>query len=119
MATAEPVVYRVWVGKDYDAYYPEVIALFPRIAGDAFGWLCGSYAHIGQHGEADYHHVIAQTRPATHRESADLRRELRSLGYRKTREYRRCPARFHRRRTERAMAVYTAEAFIRRQRAAN
>ena len=68
------VVFRVW--KDTG----EVIALFPAMQEP--GYLCGSYARVGQHGAADYEGVVAQSRPATEEEYEDLHGELESLGYR-------------------------------------
>jgi len=70
------VVFRYW-HKDKD--YPNVIALFPEIE-DHWPY-CSSYEHIGQHGGADYHGVVASTRPASESEYRDLKEELESLGY--------------------------------------
>jgi len=39
------------------------------------------YAHVGQHGSADYDHVVSKTKLATPAEYADLKRELECLGY--------------------------------------
>ena len=50
------VIFRRWKAEP-----KSVIALFPRI--DAGRGFCSSYEHIGQHGGADYNHVIASTRP--------------------------------------------------------
>lgn len=58
----------------------EVIALFPEH--DEGRGLVSSYAHIGQHGAADYAHCIAITRPAEEHEYEDLASELEGLGYR-------------------------------------
>ena len=52
----------------------DVIALFPE--DDAGQGLCGSYMHVGQHGGADYHGVIAATTPAMPDDYADLAAEL-------------------------------------------
>lgn len=70
------VVFRVWRPKDGGS----VLALFPGI--QERDGLCSSYAHIGQHGAADYAACIRRSRPATTEEAADLRQELESLGYR-------------------------------------
>ena len=51
------VIYRKW--RD-DA---EIIALFPEIPSDVFGWYCESYMHLGQHSRADYNGVIRATVP--------------------------------------------------------
>lgn len=61
--------------------YPDgsIIALFPKLP-----WgkeQCGSYMHVGQHGEADYQGVIDTTKPAQPGEYEDLKRELEGLGY--------------------------------------
>lgn len=58
-----------------------IIALFPAIAWDRTGTQCASYEHVGQHGGADYHGVIAATVPATEAESRPLAQELASIGY--------------------------------------
>ena len=41
----------------------EFIALFPEIPVDAEGRACASYTTVGQHGGADYEHVLEKTRP--------------------------------------------------------
>lgn len=68
-----PVVFRA---------YPKgsVIALFPIIPDGSYGQCC-SYMHVGQHGAADYGHVIRMTRRAEAEEYADLMRELVAVGY--------------------------------------
>ena len=55
--------------------------LFPEIPADLYGQYCDSYEHVGQHGGADYHGVIMNTRPANTEESADLVEELTRIGY--------------------------------------
>lgn len=67
------VVFRVW--KDAGT----VIALMPKE--DAGNFMCMAYEHIGQHGAADYSHVISKTRPATKKEYKDLEQELTQIGY--------------------------------------
>lgn len=62
----------------------EVIALFPGLPGTAESNTCASYMHVGQHGAADVG-IVAGTTPATHREYAALKRELRQIGYLKLR----------------------------------
>ena len=70
------VVFRLYKDKKIAT---DCIALFPE---DDYGQgFCGSYQHIGQHGCADYHHVIGMTRPATDTERADLKAELEAIGY--------------------------------------
>jgi hypothetical protein len=66
------VVFRVWEG--------EVIALFP--ADKEPGGLVSSYMHVGQHGAADYEHIIHESRPASEYEYEDLYAELVDRGYR-------------------------------------
>lgn len=58
----------------------DVIALFPEIPGDSKGNV-SSYMHIGQHGAASYHGVIADTRPSTPEEIEPLKTELESEPY--------------------------------------
>jgi hypothetical protein len=62
----------------------DIIALFPDIEADNLGHV-QSYMHIGQHGAADYQHVISATRPVLHtgndRERENLIRELVQIGY--------------------------------------
>jgi len=73
------VIFRTWPTGPRSA----VIALFPcEAASVGQAWLCSSYEHIGQHGAADPHRVVAGTRPATRAEWQPLARELRRLGYR-------------------------------------
>ncbi|HZZ79984.1 MAG TPA: hypothetical protein VFE62_15805, partial [Gemmataceae bacterium] len=69
------VVFRRW--KDTGS----VIALFPATPSDVHGHFCEAYEHVGQHGGADYHAVIAQTISATSDECASLLRELMHIGY--------------------------------------
>lgn len=57
-----------------------IFAALPAIAGTKGPGTCMSYAHIGQHGICDTR-LSRYSRPATKRESADLRRELTRLGY--------------------------------------
>jgi hypothetical protein len=73
----DPVVIRVWNGDPDDLF-----ALFPTDPADIYGHLCTSYQHIGQHGGADYHHCIRNSRPATKTEARPLLIELRRIGYR-------------------------------------
>jgi hypothetical protein len=67
------VVFRVFDAGD-------VIALMPDLI-DNYHGDCTSYQHVGQHGAADYDHVIRATRPATVAEYAPLLNELRVIGY--------------------------------------
>lgn len=63
--------------------YPDgqIIALFPDVPWSERLGEVASYMHIGQHGAADYRHVVATTKPATEKESAGLLNELRQVGY--------------------------------------
>lgn len=70
------VVFRKW--KDNG----QIIALFPELPSDLYGFYCDSYMHVGQHGGADYFGVVQHTTLATRKQSAALARELRRIGYR-------------------------------------
>jgi len=70
----EKTIYRKWPNG-------EIIALFPQIASDEFGYYCESYIHVGQHGRAYPRLVVRQTKLATPSEYKDLDDELRGLGY--------------------------------------
>lgn len=73
------VIFRYY---DHGEFKGDVDALFPYWFENAEeSYNCMSYAHIGQHGGADYQGVMSRTRPATAEEYADLKRELESLGY--------------------------------------
>ena len=67
------VVFRYWSDSQ------DVIALFPEI--DAGNGLCQSYMHVGQHGGANYSHVVEMTALATPEEYAPLVEELEIIGY--------------------------------------
>ena len=68
------VVFRRWP----EAQGGDVIALFPNMAEtDEYNAdRVMSYQHVGQHGAADYAHVVNVTRPATLLEFAPLLAEL-------------------------------------------
>jgi hypothetical protein len=66
------VVYRAWPNGEVTALLLDVPANPGMVA---------CYAHIGQHGEGQYYHVIGQTRPAREGEYAALHRELTTIGY--------------------------------------
>ena len=57
----------------------EIIALFPYITERTFG-TCESYMHIGQHGTADYNHIMNITKPVRPAEYMDLKTELENYG---------------------------------------
>jgi hypothetical protein len=67
------VVFRKWRNDG------SIIALFPQIGHHDYA--CESYMHIGQHGAADYHGVVAVTDSATPDEFRDLYNELTRIGY--------------------------------------
>jgi hypothetical protein len=69
------VIFRKWKGTG------DVIALFPEVPGTVNPAHCLSYERHGQHGAAHLAGVIANTRPASPEESADLARELERIGY--------------------------------------
>ncbi len=57
----------------------EIIALFPEMVN---GYFVCSYMHMGQHSDAEYHHAISSTNPATEEEYKDLYNELTNqVGY--------------------------------------
>ena len=72
---ADIVVFRKW--KDIGS----IIALFPELPSDLYGQYCDAYEHVGQHGGADFHGVVQQTKPCSSEESAGLAAELRTIGY--------------------------------------
>lgn len=57
----------------------DIIALMPYE--QWCGIECASFMHLGQHGGADYNHVIRTTKPATESEYKELFDELTSIGY--------------------------------------
>ena len=58
-----------------------VFALFPELPADNYGVFCTCFQHVGQHCAADYYGCIAESRPATPAEYAELETELRQRGY--------------------------------------
>jgi len=96
------VVFRKW----RDGF--GVIALFPEIPTDLYGYYCESYEHVGQHGGADFHGVIMNSRPANTEESADLVEELRIIGY-ELRPIRRASQFHHERRRQLARHLALAD----------
>ena len=68
-----PVIFRKYPDGD-------IIALFPTEVGGQFGE-CQDYLHIGQHGSADYGHVIRHSKPAKPEEYAELLSELVQIGH--------------------------------------
>jgi hypothetical protein len=72
-----PVLFRVAKSGDYKNV---VDAFFPTHTGTNDPWVCGVYAHSGQHGTTSKHYYET-TRPATPDEIEPLRKELESIGY--------------------------------------
>lgn len=59
-----------------------IIALFPYDFYNRFDVdSITSYMHVGQHGEADYSHILTITKLATEEEYKDLLLELEDIGY--------------------------------------
>lgn len=87
-----PVVFRN-LGDD------EVIALFPTLPGGGYGE-CLDYLHIGQHGSADYSHVVRTSKAATPEQYADLQAELVTVGYDDLKVYKREQPWMHRARMD-------------------
>jgi hypothetical protein len=73
------VVFRWWKPSWHDS--GDIIALFPCDVDPNRPYHCMSYGHIGQHGMADYQHIIGVTRAATPEEYRDLAEELKGIGY--------------------------------------
>ena len=85
-----------------------IIALFLEIPSDYQGHFCEAYEHIGQHGGADYHGVIAATKPVEPQDAADLAKELTRIGYR-LKPTRRATQHHHEARRAEAKRVRTAQ----------
>jgi hypothetical protein len=68
----------------------DIIALFPEESWNPDKGTIASYMHTGQHGDADYHHVLAKTRPARENEYRPLLAELKRIGYDDLRVMQRC-----------------------------
>lgn len=71
-----PVIFRKFPESDGG----EVLALFPTDPAEAYGYTVSCYAHVGQHGGADYLSCVARSRPAQPEEYAALLAELRDYG---------------------------------------
>ncbi len=69
----EPVIFRMFGNGD-------VIALFPEIATDVYGYNCNSYMHVGQHSAANPF-LVNSTKLAKPEDYQDLFDELTRLGY--------------------------------------
>ncbi len=64
----------------YRNFNGETIALWPAIMADMNGH-CQSYLHCGQHGTADFNHVMQNSEPADNIDKEILRKELLDIGY--------------------------------------
>jgi len=99
------VIFRRFRGK-----YSCVIALFPELPSDLYGYRCESYMHVGQHSAADYELTVEITRPVPDprqrpdQETRELMTELRSLGYR-LEPRQRCTPAMRRARTDEAKRI--------------
>lgn len=69
------VIFRKFIGCN------SVIAIFPEIPHDRNGWACSSYMHVGQHGSADPHGIMQNTKLAAPEEYEPLKKELEKIGY--------------------------------------
>lgn len=72
----------------------EIIALFPGIRWNPPGYDIASYMHIGQHGGADYGHVVSISQPAKPEEYKELLAELVGIGYGDLRVKQKCRPKF-------------------------
>ena len=73
------VLFRKWKQTDdpiLSRFAGDIDALFPYDSPTDNPDECGSYAHIGQHGEADYEYVLSLTVPAKPEEYKELHDEL-------------------------------------------
>lgn len=72
------VVFRRWKEGDVIALFPDQ----PEGRGLVNYYIArDTYQHVGQHGAADYHGVVRDTKPAKPAEYRDLLRELKGVGY--------------------------------------
>lgn len=72
-----------------------LVALMPEYPADEYGRLVTSYAHVGQHGAADYGYVIETTQPVRDTSAPDVAEfldELARVGYDVSLRMRRTPA---------------------------
>jgi len=59
-----------------------VFALFPQEPADYAGDFCDAYERVGGHGGADYYLCVEASDPVSAEDAADLKRELKQIGYR-------------------------------------
>jgi hypothetical protein len=80
-----PVIFRTWKSGQFKGH---VDALFPTMMADSGNRYITSYAHVGQHGQADYYFMVSQTRSSKPEEYKPLLKELRTLvGYKRLKIY--------------------------------
>ena len=72
------VMFRIDTTKDFKG---NIFAIMPHSVVTYSGLVC-TYQHIGQHSGGDHNKMVQTSRPATKKEYKDLKKELRSLGYR-------------------------------------
>lgn len=71
------VIFRKWSKKEGGG----IIAFFPEIPADVYGYDMQSYEHTGQHGGSKYELLLRTTHPATAAEYDNLFKELELIGY--------------------------------------
>ncbi len=104
-AAGTPVIFRKWPKSEGG----DIIALFPAEPGTDDPYTCSSYEHVGQHGSADPVGLIGRTTAATPAEYADLKKELRSVGYNDLVVYQRLQQEFLEARRDKLKGIYTVE----------
>lgn len=73
----------------------DVVALFPEERWSRHEYTISSYQHVGQHGAADYDHVITISHPARADEYRSLLAELKRIGYDDLRVMQKCRPKFN------------------------
>lgn len=74
MEPSQRVIFKRWrAGGSVIAFLPDDTGVNPG--------MMTSYMHVGQHSEADYYGLLAETQPAKPEEYAALLQELKSIGY--------------------------------------
>lgn len=71
------VMFRKDITKNFKG---EIFAVFPNNP-DTYEGNVTTYQHVGQHSTGDYQVCLQQSKPATAKESADLKREMEGIGY--------------------------------------
>lgn len=70
------IIFRYDTSKDFKG---TIFAIMPHDA--ERNGMVTYYQHVGQHSSGEYYHMIRTSRPATEIEAADLKAELKSIGY--------------------------------------